>query len=71
MTAKEKSKELMDIYYNLFSVTLENSICEYEASKCALTAVEEIVEALSFHSWQNRNEIEYYEEVKQELKKYE
>jgi hypothetical protein len=71
MTPKEKSKELMDIYYNLFSVTLENSICEYEASRCALLDVENTIEALKFHSWQNRNEIEYYEEVKQELKKYE
>jgi len=71
MTPKEKSKELMDIYYNLFSVTLENTISEYEASRCALLDVKNTIEALKFHSWQNRNEIEYYEEVKQELKKYE
>ena len=71
MTAKEKSKELIDIYYSLFSLTLENTICEYEASKCALTAVEMIVEALNFNQWQNRSEIEYYNEVKKELRKYE
>jgi hypothetical protein len=71
MTPKEKSKELMDIYYNLFSVTLENTISEYEAAKCALLDVKNTIEALKFHSWQNRNEIEYYEEVRQELKKYE
>ena len=71
MSPKDKATELLSIYYNLFSVTLENSICEYEASKCAITAVEEIVEALRFHSWQNRNEIEYYNEVKKELRKYE
>jgi hypothetical protein len=50
---------------------LENTIYEYEASRCALLDVKNTIEALKFHSWQNRNEIEYYEEVKQELKKYE
>jgi hypothetical protein len=71
MSPKDKAKELVNDYYVLFSVTLENSICEYEASRCALLDVKNTIEALKFHSWQNRNEIEYYEEVKQELKKYE
>jgi hypothetical protein len=32
-----------------------------------LIAVDEIVEAMKFNRWQNRNEIEYYQEVKQEI----
>jgi hypothetical protein len=71
MTPEEKAKELVNDYYVLFSTTLENTISEYEASRCALLDVKNTIEALKFHSWQNRNEIEYYEEVKQELKKYE
>ena len=71
MTPEEKAKELVNDYYVLFSEILENTISEYEASRCALLDVKNTIEALKFHSWQNRNEIEYYEEVKQELKKYE
>jgi len=71
MSPKDKAKELVNDYYVLFSMLLENTISEYEASKCALSDVKNTIEALKFHSWQNRNEIEYYEEVKQELKKYE
>jgi hypothetical protein len=71
MTPKQKARELVKDYYVLFSTTLENTISEYEAAKCALLDIKNTIEALKFHSWQNRNEIEYYEEVKQELKKYE
>jgi hypothetical protein len=71
MTPKEKAKELVNDYYVLFSMLLENTISEYEAAKCALLNVKNTIEALKFHTWQNRNEIEYYEEVRQELKKYE
>jgi len=71
MSPKDKAKELVNDYYVLFSILLENTISEYEAAMCALLNVKNTIEALKFHSWQNRNEIEYYEEVKQELKKYE
>jgi hypothetical protein len=71
MSPKDKARELVVKYYNLFSVTLENTISRYEASKCAIAEINGIIEALTFHKWQNRNEIEYYEEVKQELKNYE
>lgn len=42
-TPKEKAKELVDKYYELFSVDLENTISEYEAVHCAIIAVDEIV----------------------------
>lgn len=64
MTPKEKAKELLDKHQFVLTE-------KHFAKQCALITVDEIIEALSFHSWQNRNEIEYYEEVKQELKKYE
>jgi len=71
MTPKEKARDLVNYYYVLFSEILENTISEYEASRCALLDVKNTIEALKFHSWQNRNEIEYYEEVKQEINNYE
>ena len=71
MTPKDKARELVNHYYNLFSVMLENSISEYEAAKCALSAADEVIEALRFHSWQNRNEINWWLDVKDEIKEYE
>jgi hypothetical protein len=72
MKPKEKAKEL---FVKFIEDTKDWSeldgyvVNEYSAKQCALIAVDEIIEALSFHSWQNRNEIEYYEEVKQEIEK--
>jgi hypothetical protein len=60
MTPKEKAKELIDKYFYLFSVKLENTIDNYEAKQCALIAVDEIIE---FH-----NNL-YWQEVKQEIEK--
>ena len=37
------------------------------SKECALIAVNETIEAMEFNSWQNWNEIEYYQEVKQEI----
>jgi hypothetical protein len=73
MTPKEKAEELLYTYRIL--LMLEETDCGNEilctviAKQCALILVSEIIEALSFHSWQNRNEIEYYEEVKHEIEK--
>jgi len=69
MTPKEKAEEL---FYKMLST---DNVDDYSfvgskvAKQCALICVDEIIEALSFHNWQNRNEIEYYEEVKQEIEK--
>ena len=43
MTPKEKAKELVEKYFYLFSVELENTIDDYEAKECALIAVDEII----------------------------
>jgi hypothetical protein len=72
MTPKEKAKDLFNKFIEFAQDWDELDgyiVNKYNAKQCALIAVDEIIEALSFHSWQNRNEIEYYEEVKQEIEK--
>lgn len=48
MTPKEKARELVEKYFYLFSVELENTIADYEAKECALIAVDEIWRAVQF-----------------------
>ena len=72
MTPKEKAYELVqniqvehnkeDRYYT-FHMSLES------AKRAALIAVDEIIEALHEHHWQNRLIIDYWKEVKQEIEK--
>ena len=57
-----KAKELVDKYYNLFSVELENTIDYREAKQCALIAVDEILDKDGY----NNN---YWQAVKQEIEK--
>lgn len=64
-TPKEKAKELVF----KFDDTMEFSTPQRFAKKCALMAVDEVLEALEEHQWQNRKVIEYYLEVKQEIEK--
>ena len=64
MTPKEKAKELIDKYYHLFSVELENTIADYEAKECALIAVDEILISIKLITM---DEIIYWQEVKQEI----
>ena len=61
MTPKEKARELVDKYYHLFSVELENTIADYEAKECAIIAVDEIIKELFYNK--------YWLEVKQEIEK--
>ena len=64
MTPKEKAKKLVDKYYHLFSVELEKTIAYYEAKKCALIAVDEILEECRLErDW-------YWEAVKQEINNF-
>jgi hypothetical protein len=76
MTPKEKAEELVEKMYVKYEPKIEDKGGIYYfnmsfdiAKQCAIIAVDEIIEALSFHSWQNRNEIEYYEEIKHEIQK--
>jgi hypothetical protein len=61
MTPKEKAIEL---YEKMLRV-------EYPlaAKHCALIAVDEVIEALHEHHWQNRLIIDFWKEVKHELEK--
>jgi hypothetical protein len=67
MTPKEKAEELVDKFlgyaYDGISPAEENS------KECALIAVDEVIEALHEHHWQNRLIIDYWEEVKHEINK--
>ena len=78
MTPKEKAKELFDKFYFVNSKSVELITGEYEmlfslhesdAKQCALIALDEIIEALELNTWQNTKQIEYYQEIKQELEK--
>jgi hypothetical protein len=66
MTPKEKAEELVNkMKYPLHGVY----IISHVANELALILVDEILEALHEHHWQNRNVTEYYKEVKQEIEK--
>ena len=77
MEPKDKAVELVDKCYQLFPlqkdviVNVGDLSWEYdnwkEAKQCALIAVDEIIEALDYNQWQNRNQINYYKEVKIEI----
>jgi thymidylate synthase len=63
MTPKEKAIELVDKMYHYQWREKQR------AKECALISVDEIIEALHEHHWQNRLIINYWEEVKQEIEK--
>ena len=63
MTLKNKAENLVEKYYHLFSVELENTIDLREAEQCALIAVDEIIKQVT-HS-----DVGYWKEVKQEIQK--
>jgi hypothetical protein len=73
MTPKEKAIELVDMFMEHTvewdKVTEVAFDSEYHAKQCALLAVNEVIEALHEHHWQNRLIINYWEEVKQEIEK--
>ena len=63
MTPQEKAVELVNKYLQVYDGRVPL------AKKCALIAVDEILEALELNTWQNQKQIEYYQEVKQEIEK--
>ena len=72
MTPKELAKELLNKY--CYAIRTEERDSGYftnilYAKDCALIAVDEILMALDEHQWQNRNVIEFYFYVKQEIEK--
>ena len=64
MSPKDKARELV---MKMFEINVD----DYCAKQSALIAVDEVIEALRFHSWQNRNEINWWLDVKDEIKEYE
>jgi hypothetical protein len=67
MTPKEKAEELV----NKMERPMDGvSIFRLAAKKLALISVDEVIEALHEHHWQNRLIINYWEEVKQEIENY-
>ena len=80
MTPKEKAKELVDLYYPLFT----NSMALFDAKQCALISVEECIEStkqLINHYTKGSDEryasiylsmslsVQYWKEVKNEIEK--
>jgi hypothetical protein len=61
MKPKEKAKELVDNYYDLFSIQLENTINYREAKECALIAADECLHTCV------ESMIYFWQEVKQEI----
>jgi hypothetical protein len=79
MIPKEKAEELISNMYNTEYCGITHfpskKYCDcsemniYQAKQCALIAVDEILHSLEYNTWQNREILKYYEEVKQEIEK--
>jgi hypothetical protein len=74
MTPKEKAIELVDRFYDYVNCwgndgNADYSLAKENARQCALIAVDEILNALSYKVSSNFEELKYYEEVKQEIEK--
>ena len=67
---KDKANELYSKYDDLLNKDFGNPIVfDNQIKQCALIAVDEIIEALEEHQWQNRHIIEDYKLIKQEIEK--
>jgi hypothetical protein len=65
MIPKEKAQEL---YKKYAPYMLEwDGVDKWAVKECALIAVDEIIEALHEHHWQNRLIIDFWKEVKHEI----
>lgn len=77
---EQKAKQLIDKFMHLFSVHFAHSIAPYEAAECAKLYVEDLIDSgilepqLKRHyingDAPNINQLEYWMQVKKELKKY-
>jgi hypothetical protein len=75
MTPKEKANQLVNVYYNGIMSFLTNNMKLENAKKCALIAVDEIMEFMKMDdeytetlSNANSKWVHYWIEVKQEIK---
>lgn len=69
MTPKEKAEELIENYRNAYPTYTSNRLNLHQTKRCALMAIDEVIEALYEHHWQNRLIIDYWTQVKQEIEK--
>ena len=69
MTPKEKAEELIKKFFEPVRWKLGQENVIQRAKECALIAVDEILHSLEYNTWQNREILVYYEEVKQEIEK--
>ena len=67
MTPKELAKVLFDKFADEFNFDDTYRSYREQSKQCALIVVEEILTALDEHQWQNRNVIEFYLCVKQDI----
>ena len=65
---EEKAKEMIEKLL-LFQPLIPDYDREGQAKQCALICVDEIIQALKYHTWQNNKLIEYWKQVKQEINK--
>ena len=68
MTPKERAEELVDRYYNSNSEGDTGWMAKNDAKQCALIAVNEIIH-LEIVLGIDNQDFEYWEEIKQEIKK--
>ena len=66
MTAKEKATELVQ-RFKFYQLPEDKRILIDNPKQCALLCVYEILEALEHHTWQNKDWIRYYKEVREEI----
>ena len=73
MTPKEKAEELVRKYYTFGLNNTAQSFSWYECKQCALIAIDEIVSLMikfnGRHIEDNSTEIDYLQNVKQEIEK--
>jgi hypothetical protein len=73
MTPQEKAQQLLHEYRILFMNEGEDYgeeiLVSVLSKQCALIAIDEILHSLEYNTWQNREILKYYEEVKQEIEK--
>ena len=70
MTPKEKAEELVDKYRNTIMSFLSDNMKDMNAKKCALIAVDEIIDAIDWHEYEVPNDqLKFWLEVKQEIEK--
>jgi hypothetical protein len=71
MTPQEKAKYLISINTLVILSVVGNKLTKHEMKEIAkeftLLQVDEIINALDFNKWQNAKQIDYWEEVKQEI----